>query len=125
MQKLSGVRGSSVLTVISNFKSHKPIRFCLEKGYIFSCTLAGPTHTHVVLSVLTAKCLIDQNRFIFFLVTGRSVGFCMLCELQKHIMRSFSHHQGEAIKPMAIIQKLKCKFSHQCLKFSFSSMLGG
>lgn len=34
----------------------------------------------------------------------------MLCELQKHIVRSFSHHQGEAIKPMAIIQKLKCKF---------------
>ena len=35
----------------------------------------------------------------------------MLCELQKHIVRSFGHHQGEAIKPMAIIQKLKCKFT--------------
>lgn len=48
----------------------------------------------------------------------RSVGFCMLCELQKHIVRSFSHHQGEAIKPMAIIQKLKfiakhLRFGHQ------------
>lgn len=47
----------------------------------------------------------------------RSVGFCMLCELQKHIVRSFSHHQGEAIKPMAIIQKLKCKFFSKSFKF--------
>ena len=47
---------------------------------------------------------------INIITTGRSVGFCMLCELQKHIVRSFGHHQGEAIKPMAIIQKLKCKF---------------
>lgn len=42
----------------------------------------------------------------------RSVGFCMLCELQKHIVRSFGHHQGEAIKPMAIIQKLKFIAKH-------------
>ncbi|KAM7447912.1 Ubiquitin carboxyl-terminal hydrolase 42 [Porites harrisoni] len=48
----------------------------------------------------------------------RTVGFCMLCELQKHIIRTFSHHQGEAIKPLAIIQKLKfiakhLRFGHQ------------
>ncbi|XP_068717808.1 ubiquitin carboxyl-terminal hydrolase 36-like [Montipora capricornis] len=48
----------------------------------------------------------------------RSVGFCMLCELQKHVFRGFGHHQGEAIKPMAIIQKLKfiakhLRFGHQ------------
>ena len=41
---------------------------------------------------------------------GRSIGFCMLCELQRHVLRTFGHNQNEAIKPMAIIQKLKCKY---------------
>ena len=40
----------------------------------------------------------------------------MLCELQKHIIRTFSHHQGEAIKPLAIIQKLKCELEMFDLK---------
>ena len=59
------------------------------------------------------KCIISLFRLSKFqwvvFITGRSVGFCMLCELQRHIVRSFGHHQGETIKPMAIIQKLKCK----------------
>jgi hypothetical protein len=33
----------------------------------------------------------------------------MLCELQRHVLRTFSHGPNEAIKPLAILQKLKCK----------------
>ncbi|KAK3705191.1 hypothetical protein QZH41_013988 [Actinostola sp. cb2023] len=48
----------------------------------------------------------------------RAVGFCMMCELQRHVLRSFNHHQNESIKPLAIIQKLRCiakhlRFGHQ------------
>ncbi|KXJ26546.1 ubiquitin carboxyl-terminal hydrolase 36 [Exaiptasia diaphana] len=48
----------------------------------------------------------------------RAVGFCMMCELQRHVLRSFNHHQNESIKPQAIIQKLRCiakhlRFGHQ------------
>lgn len=67
------------------------------------------TYTPPLVNYLTTKEHSDKCR---------SVGFCMLCELQKHIIRGFNHHQGEAIKPMAIIQKLKfiakhLRFGHQ------------
>ena len=47
--------------------------------------------------------------YICYFISGKSVGFCMLCELQRHVLRTFNHNQNEAIKPMAIIQKLKRK----------------
>ncbi|XP_023227038.1 ubiquitin carboxyl-terminal hydrolase 36-like [Centruroides sculpturatus] len=37
-------------------------------------------------------------------------GFCMMCELQKHIKRALDR-PGDVIKPLYIYQKLKCKFS--------------
>ncbi|XP_046856479.1 uncharacterized protein LOC124449586 isoform X3 [Xenia sp. Carnegie-2017] len=40
------------------------------------------------------------------------VGFCMLCELQRHVLRTFSHQQSEAIKPLAILHKLKFIAKH-------------
>ncbi|XP_028406528.1 ubiquitin carboxyl-terminal hydrolase 36-like isoform X2 [Dendronephthya gigantea] len=50
--------------------------------------------------------------------TCATVGFCMLCELQRHVVRTFSHNQNQAIKPLAILQKLKfiakhLRFGHQ------------
>ncbi|CAB3994187.1 ubiquitin carboxyl-terminal hydrolase 36-like [Paramuricea clavata] len=44
--------------------------------------------------------------------TCAKVGFCMLCELQRHVQRTFTHSQHEAIKPLAILQKLKYIAKH-------------
>ncbi|EDO32736.1 predicted protein, partial [Nematostella vectensis] len=46
------------------------------------------------------------------------VGFCMMCELQRHILRTFNHQQNESIKPLCIIQRLRSiakhlRFGHQ------------
>lgn len=77
---------------------------CFLNSVLQVLTYTAPLVNYLASKVHSEKC--------------RSVGFCMLCELQKHIVRSFSHHQGEAIKPLAIIQKLKfiakhLRFGHQ------------
>ncbi|GAB6027313.1 hypothetical protein CHUAL_001596 [Chamberlinius hualienensis] len=43
--------------------------------------------------------------------TCRNVGFCMMCELQRHIRRALEK-SGEIIKPQCILQKLKCIAAH-------------
>ena len=40
------------------------------------------------------------------LFAGKQAGFCMMCELQRHIKRCYEN-SGNAIKPQAILQKLR------------------
>lgn len=41
----------------------------------------------------------------------KQVGFCMVCELQRHVRRCFEN-SGQAIKPHAILQKIKLIAKH-------------
>ncbi|OPL21468.1 hypothetical protein AM593_04696, partial [Mytilus galloprovincialis] len=42
---------------------------------------------------------------------GKQAGFCMMCELQRHIKRCYENY-GNAIKPQSILQKLRLIAKH-------------
>jgi hypothetical protein len=44
-----------------------------------------------------------------FIITGKQAGFCMMCELQRHVKRCYENY-GNAIKPQSILQKLRSRF---------------
>lgn len=50
--------------------------------------------------------LLAYSGEVMFIVPGKQQGFCMMCELQRHIRRCYDNN-GHAIKPQAILQKLK------------------
>ena len=67
-----------------------------------------------MLQIIQCKLTLPSNElqynfcFVFVFTTGKQAGFCMLCELQRHIRRCYEH-AGQAVRPQCILQKLKCK----------------
>ena len=45
----------------------------------------------------------------FFNSVGQVAGICMLCELERHVLRSFSRHE-KFYAPTGIAHKLRCKY---------------
>ncbi|XP_070579458.1 ubiquitin carboxyl-terminal hydrolase 36-like [Ptychodera flava] len=60
----------------------------------------------------TLQCLTYTPPLVNYLMSQqhsqscREPGFCMICELQRHVARAF-HQSGSVIRPMIIIQKIK------------------
>lgn len=71
-----------------------------------TCFLNSTLQCLTYTAPLVNYCLDDEHN-----LSCKQAGFCMMCELQRHIKRCYENY-GNAIKPQSILQKLRMIAKH-------------
>jgi len=51
----------------------------------------------------------EEYADLFAISLGKSSNFCMMCMMEKHVVRCFNHNMNEAIAPKLIVGRLRSK----------------